>query len=138
MRSGLSIRTLLNYFVNVFHECCEFRVPELTLLLMLSFDHYLFIMFLLQYPFFFNDDLNFENDLYIIKYVMIVVMIMGRIILRGNVGNNNNQPYPVNGLAIIIPTFLVRSCYYSSMKPIQSFVPHYSTNTIFVFPAYFQ
>ena len=43
-------------------------------------------------------------------------MIMGKIILRGSVGNNSNQPYPVNDLAIIVSTFLLRSCYYSLMK----------------------
>ena len=80
-------------------------------------------------PFFFNNDLNFENDLYIIKYVMIMIMIMSRIILRENVENNNDQPYPVNDLTVIIPTFVSRSCYYSLVKPIQSFVPHYSTNS---------
>ena len=127
MRSDLSIRILFNYFINVFRECYKLRVPELKLLLMLLFDHHLFIMFLLQFLFFFNDDLSFENDLYIIKYVMIVNMIMNRIILRGSVENNNNQPYPANDLTIIIPTFVFRSCYYSLMKPIQSFVPHYST-----------
>ena len=84
-------------------------------------------MFLLQLPFFFDNDLNFENDLYIIKYVVIMIMIMNKIILRGSVENNNNQPYPANDLTIIIPTFVLRSCYYSLMKPIQSFVPHYST-----------
>ena len=83
---------------------------------MLSFDHYLSAMFLLQLSFLFDDGLNFENDLYIIKYVIIVDIIMSRIILRGNVGNNHNQPYPVNGLTIIISTFLLRSCYYSIMK----------------------
>ena len=115
MRSDLSIRILFDYFVNVFHKCCELRVPELALLLMLSFDHYLSAMFLLQLFFLFDDDLSFENDLYIIKYVIIVNMIMGRIILRKSVGNNSNQPYPANGLAIIIPTFLFRSSYYSLM-----------------------
>ena len=88
-----------------------------------SFVYYIFITIL----FFFDDDLNFENDLYIIKYVIIVIMIMNKIILRKNVGNNNNQLYPANGLTIIIPTFVLRNCYYSLMKPIQSFVPHYST-----------
>ena len=43
------------------------------------------------------------------------------------VGNSSSQPYPANGLAIVIPTFLLRSCYYFLMKPIQSFVSHYST-----------
>ena len=113
MRSDLSIRTLFDYFVNVFHECCEFRVPGLALLLMLSFDHHLFVMFLLQLLFLFDDDLSFEDDLYIIRYVVIMNMIMDRIILRGNVGNSSSQPYPANGLAIIISTFLLRSCYYS-------------------------
>ena len=84
-------------------------------------------MFLLQHFFFFDDDLSFENDLYIIRYVIIVVMIMDKIILRGSVGNNSSQPYPVNNLTIIIPTFVLRNCYYSLMKPIQSFVSHYST-----------
>ena len=92
-----------------------------------SFVYYVFI----TAPFFFDDDLNFENDLYIIRYVIIVIMAMSRIILRGNVGNNNNQPYLANGLAIIVPTFVLRSCYYSLTKPIQSFVPHYSTNRLF-------
>ena len=96
---------------------------------MLSFDYHLFIMFLLQLPFFFDDDLSFENNLYIIKYVMIVNMIMDRIILRGSVGNSNNQPYSANDLAIIISTFVLRSCYYSLMKTIQSFVSHYSTRS---------
>ena len=82
-------------------------------------------------PFFFDNDLNFENNLYIIKYVVIVIIIMNKIILRESVENSNNQPYPVNGLAVIIPTFVFRSCYYSLMKPIQSFVPHYSTACIF-------
>ena len=71
-----------------------------------SFVYYVFI----TAPFFFDDDLNFENDLYIIRYVIIVIMAMSRIILRGNVGNNNNQPYLANGLAIIVPTFVLRSC----------------------------
>ena len=127
MRSNLSIKTLSDYFMNVFHKCCELRVLGLALLLMLSFDHHLFAMFLLQLSFLFDNDLSFENDLYIIRYVVIMDMTMGRIILRKNVKNSNNQPYPANGLAIIIPTFLLRNCYYSLMKPIQSFVPHYST-----------
>ena len=90
MRSDLSIKTLFDYFVNVFYKCCEFRVLKLTLLLMLSFDHHLFIMFLLQLSFFFLDDLNFENNLYIIKYIIIVIIIMNRIILRESVENSNN------------------------------------------------
>ena len=94
---------------------------------MLSFDHHLFIMFLLQLFFFFDDNLSFENDLYIIKYIVIMIMIMNKIILRGSVENNNNQPYLVNDLAVIIPTIVLRNCYYSLMKLIQSFVPHYST-----------
>ena len=88
-----------------------------------SFVYYVFITIL----FFFDNGLSFEDDLYIIRYVMIMVMIMSRIILRGSVGNNNNQPYLANGLTVIIPTFVLRSCYYSLVKPIQSFVPHYST-----------
>ena len=44
------------------------------------------------------------------------------------VGNSNSQPYPASGLAIVISTFLFRSCYYSLMKPIQLFVSHYSTD----------
>ena len=71
--------------------------------------------------------MSFENDLYIIKYVMIVIMVMNRIILRGSVGNNSSQPYLASGLAIVVPTFVLRSCYYSLVKLIQSFVPHYST-----------
>ena len=51
-----------------------------------SFVYYIFITTL----FFFDDDLSFENDLYIIKYVMIMIMIMNKIILRGSVENNNN------------------------------------------------
>ena len=78
--------------------------------------------------FFFNDDLSFENNLYIIKYVMIVIIIMDKIILKKNVENSNSQPYPANDLTIIIPTFVLRNCYYSLMKPIQSFVSHYSTD----------
>ena len=120
MRSNLSIKTLSDYFVNVFHECCEFRVPGLTLFLILSFDHHLFIMFLLQHFFFFDNDLSFENDLYIIKYVIIIIMIMimiiNKIILRGSVENSNNQSYPANDLTIIISTFVFRNCYYSLMK----------------------
>ena len=116
MRSDLSIKILFDYFMNVFHECCELRVPELTLLLMLSFDHHLSAMFLLQLSFLFDDGLSFENDFYIIKYVVIVNIIMDKIILRGSVGNSNNQPYPASDLAIIISTFLFRSCYYSLMK----------------------
>ena len=88
-------------------------------------------MFLLQHPFFFDDDLNFENNLYIIKYVIIMIMVMSKIILRENVENNNSQPYSVNGLAIIILTFVLRNCYYSLMKSIQSFIPHYSTKIKF-------
>ena len=87
------------------------------------FVYYIFITTL----FFFDDDLNFENNLYIIKYVMIVIMIMSKIILRESVKNNNNQLYPANDLAIIVSTFVLRSCYYSLMKLIQSFVSHYST-----------
>ena len=97
---------------------------------MLSFDHHLFIMFLLQFLFFFDDGLSFENNLYIIKYVMIVNMIMNKIILRESVENNNNQPYPANSLAIIIFIFVFRNCYYFLMKSIQSFVSHYSTYSI--------
>ena len=62
---------------------------------------------------------------------------MNKIILRGSVENNNNQSYSANGLIIIIPTFVFRNCYYSLMKPIQSFVPHYSTlqpKTLELFP----
>ena len=99
------------------------------IIIRLSFIYYVFITAL----FFFNDDLNFEDDLYIIKYVMIMIMIMNRIILRGSVGNNNNQFYPANDLTIIIPTFVLRNCYYSLMKPIQSFVPHYSTHYLYSF-----
>ena len=44
-----------------------------------------------------------------------------------SVGNSSSQPYPASGLAIVVPTFVLRSCYYSLMKPIQSFVSHYST-----------
>ena len=58
---------------------------------------------------------------------MIVIMTMGRIILRGNVGNSNNQPYFANGLTVIVFTFVLRSCNYSLMKSIQLFVSHYST-----------
>ena len=47
MRLDLSIKNLFNYFVNVFHKRCEFRILELILLLMLSFDYHLFIIFLL-------------------------------------------------------------------------------------------
>ena len=47
-------------------------------------------MFLLQLSFFFLDDLNFENNLYIIKYIIIVIIIMNRIILRESVENSNN------------------------------------------------
>ena len=47
-------------------------------------------MILLQLLFFFDDGLSFENDLYIIKYVIIMNMIMNKIILRGSVENNNN------------------------------------------------
>ena len=90
MKLDLSIKTLFDYFVNVFYKCCELRVLRLTLLLILSFDHHLFIMFLLQLFFFFDNDLSFENDLYIIKYIVIMIMIMNKIILRGNVENNNN------------------------------------------------
>ena len=57
---------------------------------MLPFDHHLSAMFLLQLFFLFDDDLNFENDLYIIKYVVIMNMIMGKIILRRSVENNSN------------------------------------------------
>ena len=53
-------------------------------------------------------------------------MIMGKIILRGSVENSNNQPYPANGLIVIILTFVFRSCYYSLMKLIWLFVSHYS------------
>ena len=53
-------------------------------------DYHLFVMFLLQLFFLFGDGLNFENNLYIIKYIVIVNMIMGRIILRGSVENNSN------------------------------------------------
>ena len=87
------------------------------------FIYYVFITIF----FFFDDDLSFENDLYIIKYVIIVIMIINKIILRRSVGNNNNQLYFVNDLTVIISTFVLRNCYYSLMKPIQSFVPHYST-----------
>ena len=127
MRSDLSIKTLSDYFVNVFYECCEFRVPRLTLLLMLSFDHHLFIMFLLQLLFFLNNDLNFENNLYIIKYIMIMIIIINKIILRESVENNNNQLYFANDLTIIISTIVLRNCYYSLMKSIQSFVSYCST-----------
>ena len=47
---------------------------------------------------------------------MIMIMVMNRIILRGSVENNNNQPYLANGLTIIISTFVLRNCYYSLMK----------------------
>ena len=90
MRLNLSIKILSNYFVNVFHKCCELRVLRLALLLMLSFDYHLFIIFLLQLFFFLDNDLSFENDLYIIKYIMIVIMIINRIILRESVENSNS------------------------------------------------
>ena len=63
-----------------------------------------------------------------------MIMIMNKIILRENVENNNNQPYLVNGLTIIIPTVVLRNCYYSLMKLIQSFVPHCSTKSTFALP----
>ena len=75
-------------------------------------------MILLQLFFFFDDDLSFENDLYIIKYVVIVNMVINRIILRESVENNNNQPYPASDLAIIIFTFVLRNCYYFLIKTI--------------------
>ena len=56
-----------------------------------------------------------------------MIMIINKIILRGSVENNNNQPYLVNNLTVIISTFVLRNCYYSLMKPIQSFVSHCST-----------
>ena len=87
-----------------------------------SFVYYVFITAF----FFFDDGLSFENDLYIIKYVMIVIIIMNKIILRGSVENNNSQPYSVNGLAVIVSTFVFRNCYYSLIKSIQLFVSHYS------------
>ena len=59
-------------------------------------------------------------------------MIMSKIILRENVENNNNQLYPANGLTIIIPTVVLRNCYYSLMKSIQSFVSHCSTEYIYI------
>ena len=86
--------------------------------------------------FFFNDDLSFENNLYIIKYVMIVIIIMDKIILKKNVENSNSQPYPANDLTIIIPTFVLRNCYYSLIKPIQSFVSHYSTDKTYTTALY--
>ena len=73
-------------------------------------------MFLLQLSFFFNNDLNFENDLYIINYVVIVIIIMNKISLRRNVENNNNQFYFANGLTEIISTFLLNNCYYFLIK----------------------
>ena len=32
------------------------------------------------------------------------------------VGNSSSQPYPASGLAVIIPTFVLRNCYYSLIK----------------------
>ena len=43
------------------------------------------------------------------------------------VGNSSSQPYPASGLAGVFPTLVVHSCYYSLVKPIQSFLPHIST-----------
>ena len=77
-----------------------------------SFIYYIFITIL----FFFDDGLSFENNLYIIKYVMIVIMIMSKIILRENVKNNNSQSYLANDLIVIIPIFVLCNCYYSLMK----------------------
>ena len=81
---------------------------------------------LFQLSFFFDDDLNFENNLYIIKYVVIIIMIMEKINLRESVENNNNQPYFANSLIEVIFTFLFRNCYYFLMKLIQLFVSHIS------------
>ena len=92
-----------------------------------SLVHYVFIT-----TFFFNDGLSFENNLYIIKYIMIMIMIMNKIILRRSVENNNNQPYSANDLIIIISTIVFRNCYYSLMKLIQLFVSHCSTKTKFL------
>ena len=50
-----------------------------------------------------------------------------RLLIRYFVGNSNSQPYPASGLAIVVLTFVLRSCYYSLIKPIQSFISHYST-----------
>ena len=51
-----------------------------------------------------------------------------RTLFINRVGNSSSQPYPASGLAVVIPTFVLRNCYYSLMKPIQSFVSHYSTD----------
>ena len=91
MRLDLSIRILSDYFANAFREkYCALYIPGSTLFSMLLFDHHLFIMLLSQLPFFFDDNLNSENGLYIIKCSVIIIMIMGGISLRGNVGNNGN------------------------------------------------
>ena len=63
---------------------------------------------------------------------MIMIMIINKIILKENVENNSSQPYLANDLAIIIPTIVLRSCYYSLMKPIQSFVSYCSTILIWL------
>ena len=82
-------------------------------------------MFLLQFLFFFDDGLSFENNLYIIEYVMIVIMIINKISLKENVENNNNQfyyvndlieAYYVNDLIKIIFIFVFRNCYYFLIK----------------------
>ena len=61
---------------------------------------------------------------------MVVAMAVGRISLRGSVGNSSSQLYFANGLAGVFPTLVIYSCYYSLMKPIQSFSPHISTHDI--------
>ena len=55
-----------------------------------------------------------------------MIMIMNKIILKESVGNNNNQLYPANDLAIVVFTCVFRNCYYFLMKIIQLFISHYS------------
>ena len=93
---------------------------------------FVYYVFIITSLFFFDDGLSFENDLYIIKYIIIMIMIMNKIILRENVENNNNQFYFANDLTIIISTFVLRNCYYFLIKSIQLFVSHcLTTSNIF-------
>ncbi len=44
---------------------------------------------------------------------MVDVITVGRISLRGSVGNSGSQPYPVSGLAEVFPSLVVHRCSYS-------------------------
>ena len=110
MRSDLSIKTLFNYFANVFYNNATSFISSNRY----CFRYYYSIIICslyFYYNFFFDNDLSFENDLYIIKYVIIVIMIMSKISLRGSVENNNSYFYFANDLIEVVFILVFRIYY---------------------------